>query len=1225
MVVVHHDHEKASRYIEHLDSARTSTTWSEVPELIRKVSKHAPNRKCLIQAAKLDLETSSYISKTRRPGTAEATQSSPESLASSLANELLAVDHDEDKFQAYGAILWGRWSFAQEKSGPLIDWSFDPPRAAADANSVWTKICVLKSVYIQGMLLRQTGESNKSQQLHQSLLPWLDSNRSLVVSTSQLLYWAQQLLAQVALSTSISPPNTMVFDESSSFRLQAFRHWAILAAKSSPVKNTTALASTYGNTAGHTSDLTLWRAYFQFLSGILHRQPGASKNVAITPRDLAVELRRVETSYESELLRHHQFPKADESNGPIEAWVEEVVSNWRVMCGSGWSEADLGEGGRNSVSRNVLDILYRAATKTFHSTLILRRLFQVHKSVTDFDLSYKALDTYIQLMDKGRARAAKSTEMVTAQDDDQTYIETIAEGIEGLCSFGGRDEAEKAFDLTTKLEDLLDELEPESPDATPNGLAPVKDEINGVASTSVSLSPEALDTAYRAVGIGKAQWAHWTPYGEQRSSLQSEAIEALQKAARQNIPIEQHLGTFYALARLLAETREVAQAIAVVKTALASGRSGNGEPVSYTTQRNLISFWHLLSLLLTSRQDFATAAQSCAAAVEQFSPPQILFGNSSGNSSNVGNKGGQSGLKAGLVDDMECSELQSLIEIRITELSLTEVNEGPEHAVNSSNDLLALYLRLFGRFGEVGGPVNVSKSKLSQPPRSSAGTVKSSRASMFSRKRDVHSNETARALKDSSLAEENARPNTQATTSTHAPTIQVTSNDDAPSPHKHRLFRSSHELKRHEKRTSSGNTPAGDTRRRLSRSGSRGRQVEKSPSRELATAGGAHKKEAAKPPPSTENNLPEVQNITSDQVPAIPASTDHDSSENAKQKLNAVPHNLAAHDEVPEPAKHEHQPPEQDIRLPEGEASTFESRLVTRFPKSAKQRHAMSILVKIWLTVAMLYRRSKMFEDSREACDEAAKIAQKIETMIASRESSGRAFSEAEWGAGGKSSDELWADVYCERGELLVAIALEAEEKEGRAISEGMRGAVDQYEQCLMYFNNHAGGIVGLSNILLDYYERKVELAKKVDGGKTEGGTHRRLSIDDGFGDDKFRPQHRRNLSRMSEDVPINGASDIRGGDFHSNAHHLSKDEELKKTPENLNRLAARDRAYGLLTTLTKLGSGWDNSEAWLALARAHELGGEVDKAKEILWWCVELEDSRPVRHWRNLGGGYVL
>ena len=73
-------------------------------------------------------------------------------------------------------------------------------------------------------------------------------------------------------------------------------------------------------------------------------------------------------------------------------------------------------------------------------------------------------------------------------------------------------------------------------------------------------------------------------------------------------------------------------------------------------------------------------------------------------------------------------------------------------------------------------------------------------------------------------------------------------------------------------------------------------------------------------------------------------------------------------------------------------------------------------------------------------------------------------------------------------------------------------------------------------------------------------------------------------------------------------------------------RLAARDRAYALLSGLTRLGTGWNSSDAWFALARAYEESGQPDKAKEVLWWCVELEEARGVREWQCLGGGgYVL
>jgi hypothetical protein len=43
-------------------------------------------------------------------------------------------------------------------------------------------------------------------------------------------------------------------------------------------------------------------------------------------------------------------------------------------------------------------------------------------------------------------------------------------------------------------------------------------------------------------------------------------------------------------------------------------------------------------------------------------------------------------------------------------------------------------------------------------------------------------------------------------------------------------------------------------------------------------------------------------------------------------------------------------------------------------------------------------------------------------------------------------------------------------------------------------------------------------------------------------------------------------------------------------------------------------------------LARAHELSREIDKAKQALWWVVELEDNRPLRGWREVSpGGYTL
>jgi hypothetical protein len=140
--------------------------------------------------------------------------------------------------------------------------------------------------------------------------------------------------------------------------------------------------------------------------------------------------------------------------------------------------------------------------------------------------------------------------------------------------------------------------------------------------------------------------------------------------------------------------------------------------------------------------------------------------------------------------------------------------------------------------------------------------------------------------------------------------------------------------------------------------------------------------------------------------------------------------------------------------------------------------------------------------------------------------------------------------------------------------------------------------MVGLSNILLDIYSEVIPL----------------------------EPPQEMEFSSLPTTRSVPSA---REDQSNTNSQHLishTPSAENQLSPPVLNRLAARDRAFGLLSTLTKLGPGWDYSEAWYALARAYEESGQIEKTKEVLWWCVELEETHPVRSWKNVGlGGFVL
>ncbi|CCJ29278.1 unnamed protein product [Pneumocystis jirovecii] len=65
------------------------------------------------------------------------------------------------------------------------------------------------------------------------------------------------------------------------------------------------------------------------------------------------------------------------------------------------------------------------------------------------------------------------------------------------------------------------------------------------------------------------------------------------------------------------------------------------------------------------------------------------------------------------------------------------------------------------------------------------------------------------------------------------------------------------------------------------------------------------------------------------------------------------------------------------------------------------------------------------------------------------------------------------------------------------------------------------------------------------------------------------------------------------------------------------------DRAEQMLDMVTKL-SGWDLSEAWLLLGEAWEKMNDLENAKKAYWYAVELENTRPVRHWRNVSPRFI-
>ncbi|POS83940.1 hypothetical protein EPUL_004760, partial [Erysiphe pulchra] len=272
----------------------------------------------------------------------------------------------------------------------------------------------------------------------------------------------------------------------------------------------------------------------------------------------------------------------------------------------------------------------------------------------------------------------------------------------------------------------------------------------------------------------------------------------------------------------------------------------------------------------------------------------------------------------------------------------------------------------------------------------------------------------------------------------------------------------------------------------------------------------------------------------------------------------------------------------------------------------------MTILVEVWLLIGEFYRQASIYDDAQCAIDEANQLVNLIESEILNDSNSSLSSSEYIW-EGGKTVADLRSDIYSELGYL--------------AIAEGFpHSAITDFESALSHSRDHPNAIVGLSNILMDIYTKKLilppsipslDFSRTVTPLSSSSNTLKlssTLRVSQNSGTNFLTTSTAPDLLNPVAAVRLdnsNSKKNLRGDTsdcISISAHEISYKDP---SPAFLNRLAARDRAFGLLNSLTKTGQGWNHSEAWFALARAYEESEQFDKAKEVLWWCVELEDGR--------------
>ncbi|KAI9677416.1 MAG: hypothetical protein M1817_006370 [Caeruleum heppii] len=1293
--MIHRGRSKAAQYSHQLEHVRCHGQWEQIPEVLKKVKKYTPHRRALLLTAQCEYDVYRYLR--TRPGTSTSTTSSPlKALIDPLSDIITATESRlqaplqepdfteaklplEDVFQAKVCLAWVHWllgdyhlTVARLPGNIVQDWQNIAATLGPYGNaSGWTKVCAVKVIYLKGISIERTAGPNEALEI---LATGLDLTED-AHQAAEARLWAERLHTRCCLLSARRSSTSLQMRHHVEV-LQYHRAWARL------VKPNSGTGGAGGpGTESQVPRRQLWFSYYATLSAFLqhdmsyvpdpHQSPSGdpsdqASSTTSARQALKQELYYVQTIYERLLLQEVPFPKATEHNFEIEEWVEHVIGNWKVMSGDKWAEEDVGTGGKVTITREVAEILYRAATRTFHSTAVLRHLFIIHLYLADFDLAFRAFETYLEIVTKGRARVQKSGIMEPSLDDDDIALATSSHGIEALCRFGGRREGARAVEIAHLLSDWLGpHLSDEEKDGgRVNGSLRAKQ-----VGMSSNVSSQSIASVYRAVAISRAHWARINYDASSRADLRTQAIGDLRRSLSPAFECTGNLDSLFALGLLLAETRDVTGAIDVVKRALLPESGAPTEsrypripsgPPAYVRERKTLPLWHLLALLLSAREDFVMSIKTCEAAFEQFGAAMLGDVGASDNSFNANGRG--------VLSRMNESEKGTLVQIKMTELALVEIVEGPDTAVNASEDLLTIYSRLFDH--PQLKDIKTEAERPSSPPKSSSGTLRSLRGTILGRSRSKRrSQRESEATTRSSVTVANLSSR-RASSQPPTPVIQVTDEtaDGAQDArHHHHLHHHGHQDKARaeklHKRTANGSVR---TRKSLGSLRRKKRTaIDELPPGEnhligqgTSMNGTAHEdtelvhrpRPEGLHPARSRSESPSPSQVGLAVSPDVPAPAPmHEAAHQPYQQYQGStqrighPTNLPR-EKAPLPHGHEGQVPEQDVRLPSLPhplPDTHQYISIPHLPSEHQRRQRVILLVRVWLLIAGLYRRANLLEDARGAIQESYELVRDLEAEYAKDLDYDKHLDGPLFG-GGVRVEEAWGDVWSERASLALA-------------HSAPHDAVAYYERALDRCPDHAAGTVGLCNILLDIYEERIS-PRAPDKQRQESTSGSSTSTDPLHGafsgstatpsDLEPSPLHALGLPHPPKTLSSSSASSVpmshdptvsHWTTFPTTSSHGPLQSSPPPThpppttrdlpPETLHRLAARDRAAMLLSSLTKSGHGWDQSEAWFALARAHELSGDVEGARKVLWWVLSLEEARGVRGWevvRGMGRGIL-
>ncbi|KAF0420930.1 TPR-like protein [Gigaspora margarita] len=625
---------KANQREKEIDAARCKGNWNAIPELARKFRKHSPDGLVLEQTALAELALVKVIEKTNdekefydndSPSHISMPPTVDESLVSDVFVKLeSALSHASSSGQEkeYTSIVLARTYFSVGRFDQCIQTlstNFVPPQIPVGYNFV----LIIQSLAIKGM----TQETFSNYDGADGAIACYDQVVSLLAQYSgerqeQLANWTEEVLYRAPLL------KVRLGDVSGA--LQAFRTYQ-------------QYSTSWGENFRLNKRAVIFMNFIKFLSKTYQEKtyvpPSAPTTFTLneqsniyTPHTFRVELTELHTLYENVLYQITSFPKAGEINWRVLEMVDQIMSDWVVL-----------NGGTTAEMRGLVEMLYRAAQRTFQSPKILRYLTYTLTTLGDYDEAELALEAYTTLVEK--IRETKTVEFFKKIPSTENVYEN---------KFSDNEIVEHVVKVLITGSEMMAKYLCKS-DKT---LEYAKKALNWCEIDDNLVDDKLFAHAWRCVGVGYSLAAREVIDPENRPDLHSKAIEAFDKSISFD---PDAFETHYLLALEYAITRDINKATDCVRQAL-------------VLEDESVPCWHLLVLLMSSQKDIQGALKACEMCLTE---TDIENADSS-------------------IDDGE-----EFLSFKITQNALQEVANGPETAIQNHEKLFILYAKMFPEYALV--------------------------------------------------------------------------------------------------------------------------------------------------------------------------------------------------------------------------------------------------------------------------------------------------------------------------------------------------------------------------------------------------------------------------------------------------------------------------------------------------------------------------------------------